>query len=123
MTDAQKWLLLAGLLIGGWIIYLLSPVLSPFLVGALLAYLGDPVTDRLEQRKMPRTLAVVIVFGFMFLAGLVLLFILIPLLQDQISALRDRVPQLINWLQNGVLPWISSTLGMESNRVVGIFSQ
>jgi len=117
MTDAQKWLVLAGLLIGGWIIYLLSPVLSPFLVAALLAYLGDPVTDRLERRGVPRTLAVVIVFSFMFLAGLVLLFILIPLLQDQISALRDRVPQLINWLQNRALPWISATLGMDPGSI------
>ena len=117
MSDAQKWLLLAGLLIGAWVIYLLSPVLSPFLVGALLAYLGDPVTDRLEHRGVPRTLAVVIVFGFMFLAGLVLLFILIPLLQDQIFALRDRIPQLINWLQNSVLPWVSTTLGMDQGSI------
>ena len=115
MTDAQKWLVLAGLLVGGWIIYLLSPVLSPFLVAALLAYLGDPITDRLEGRGMPRTLAVIIVFSLMFLMGLILLFILIPLLQDQISSLRDRLPQLINWLQNRALPWVTSTLGMEGS--------
>lgn len=113
MTDAQKWLLLAGLLLTGWVIYLLSPVLSPFLVAALLAYLGDPVTDRLERRGVPRSLAVVIVFSFMLLGGLVLLFILVPLLQDQISTLRERLPQLISWLQKGVLPWITSTLGLE----------
>ena len=117
MSDAQKWLLLAGLLVCGWIIYLLAPVLSPFLVAALLAYLGDPVTDRLEQRGVPRTLAVVIVFSFMFLAGLVLLFILVPLLQDQIYALRDRLPQLISWLQNKILPWISATLGMDPGSI------
>ena len=117
MTDAQKWLVLAGLLIGGWIIYLLSPVLSPFLVAALLAYLGDPVADRLQGRGVPRTLAVLTVFTFMFLAGLILLFILIPLLQDQISSLRERVPQIINWLQNQALPWVSSTLGVEQDEI------
>ena len=46
MTDAQKWLTLAGLLVTGWLLYLLAPVLTPFLVAAALAYLGDPVADR-----------------------------------------------------------------------------
>jgi len=117
MTDAQKWLILAGLILTGWLIYLLAPVLSPFLVAGLLAYLGDPVTDRLENYRLPRTLAVVIVFTFMLLGGLILLFILIPLLQDQIAALVDRLPQFINWIQNTILPWVTATLGVEQGQI------
>jgi len=117
MTDAQKWLILAGLILTGWLTYLLAPVLSPFLVAGLLAYLGDPVTDRLENYRLPRTLAVVIVFTFMLLGGLILLFILIPLLQDQIAALVDRLPQFINWIQNTILPWVTATLGVEQGQI------
>lgn len=111
MTDAQKWLLFAGIAFSGWLLYVLAPVFTPFLVGAFLAYLGDPVTDRLEQWKLPRTIAVIIVFCVMVVAGLLLLLILIPLLQDQLLSLLDRLPRLITWIQDDLLPWIFSITG------------
>ena len=48
MSDAQKWLVLISVLLGVWVLYLLAPVLTPFLIGAFLAYLGDPAVDRLQ---------------------------------------------------------------------------
>ena len=36
----------------------------PFAIGALIAYLGDPLVDRLEERGFSRTNGVMIVFGF-----------------------------------------------------------
>ncbi|MEQ8492888.1 MAG: AI-2E family transporter, partial [Gammaproteobacteria bacterium] len=45
MTDSQKWLVLSCLVLAGWLTWLLAPVLTPFLVSALLAYLGDPLVD------------------------------------------------------------------------------
>ena len=48
MTDSTRWLWMAGLFLLGWLLYLLHPILSPFLVGILLAYLGDPLVDRLD---------------------------------------------------------------------------
>ena len=52
--DSYKWFLLAGLLVTGWLLYLLAPILSPFMFAALLAYLGDPLVDKLEARKLSR---------------------------------------------------------------------
>lgn len=40
MTDSNKWLLLAGAVLTGWLLYLLAPVLTPFLIAALLAYVA-----------------------------------------------------------------------------------
>lgn len=51
----KNWLLLAGLALGLLIIYQLLPILTPFLVSILLAYMGDPVVDFLERYKVPRT--------------------------------------------------------------------
>ena len=45
MTDSTRWLWMAGLFLLGWLLYLLHPILSPFLIGILLAYLGDPLVD------------------------------------------------------------------------------
>ena len=49
MNDSNRWLWLAGLLLCIWLVYLLTPILTPFLIGVLLAYLGDPLVDRLER--------------------------------------------------------------------------
>lgn len=113
MTDMQKWLALAGLVFGGWLVYLLAPVLTPFLAAALLAYLGDPLVDWLEARKLSRTGAVLVVFLLLFLLlGLVLL-LGVPLLEQQIARFVARVPEDLGWLQQNVLPWIEKRFGLE----------
>ena len=107
MTDSQKWLLLAGLLGSGWLIYLLAPILTPFAIGALLAYLGDPVADRLESWKMSRTAAVCVVFVGMVLLLAAVLLLLIPLLERQVSHLLSSLPGYVQWLKQVVLPWLN----------------
>ena len=62
MTDTRSWLLLAVFVTTGVLLYLLAPVLTPFLVAALLAYISDPLVDRLETYKLSRTWAVLVVF-------------------------------------------------------------
>lgn len=113
MTDSQKWLALALLLVSGWLIYLLAPVLTPFLVSALLAYLGDPLVDRLEARGMRRVFGVITVFTAMLLAAILLLLVVVPALEQQVVKLVNRIPQALDWLQNQVAPWLSALLGME----------
>ena len=117
MTDAQKWLLLACIFLGAWLLYLLAPVLTPFLVSALLAYLGDPLTDRLEQRKLSRTVAVLVVFAVMFIFGLLMLLILVPLLQEQINALAARIPLIVPWLQDVAIPWVATTFNVSVENI------
>lgn len=113
MTDSRSWFFLGVITFSGVLLYLLSPVLTPFLVAALLAYIGDPLVDRLEARKISRTLAVTIVFVGLSLLTMALLIILIPLLQSQIGDLFEKVPGYIDWLQQTALPWLQTTLGLE----------
>jgi predicted PurR-regulated permease PerM len=110
--EGEKWFLLAALLLCGWVLYLLAPVLTPFLVGALLAYLGDPVTRRLQRFGLSRTLAVIAVFLFMLLAGVLLLVLLVPLLQQQLLGLAERLPQILDWAQRTLLPRLQGLLGV-----------
>jgi predicted PurR-regulated permease PerM len=104
MTDSQKWTLviLAGLL--AWLLYRLEPVLTPFMLSALLSYLFDPVVDRLEARGLPRTVGVIIVFLGLLLAGPALLLVLIPVLQKQVGLLVDKLPAVLDWLQGWLIP-------------------
>ena len=63
MTDTNKLFLIITAAILGYLFYLLSPVLMPFFISALLAYLADPIVDKLEEKKLSRTLSVSIVFA------------------------------------------------------------
>ena len=68
MTQSSRWFWLAASIVSAGLLYLLAPILLPFVAGALLAYLGDPVVDRLESWKISRTLSVVVLF-FCYLAN------------------------------------------------------
>lgn len=113
MTDSQKWLVLSGLLATGGLLYLLAPVLTPFLIAALLAYVADPLVDRLEARKVSRTLGTVIVFVWMFMVLLALLLIGIPLLEQQITTLAEKLPGYIDWIQYTAAPWVQNKLQLD----------
>ena len=94
------------------LVYLLAPILSPFIAGAAFAYLFDPVADKLEDKGLSRTLSVVaIFFVFALLVGVSVL-VLIPLLGDQVQLLNAKLPHIIEWLNNKVLPWLEELTGV-----------
>lgn len=113
LSDSQKWLALALVAGGGWLLYLLAPVLTPFVVSALLAYLGDPLVDRLQRRGLSRTSSVVIVFVTMFLASVLALLVVIPAVENQISVLLGKLPLAVAWVQERLLPVLASRFGIE----------
>ena len=87
-------------------LHFLGPILTPFLIGIILAYLGTPIVERAQKRRIPRalsTLAVVMLFGFAIAA---LFFVLVPLVQGEIALAARRVPDLVNLLSQNVAPWV-----------------
>lgn len=105
------WLAVA--LVSFGLLYALQPVLSPFAIAALLAYLGDPLADRLEARGLSRTWAVCVVFAVTFLVITIILLLLIPMLTNQIDLFRQVLPNYIAWVQKQVLPWLQGVLGID----------
>lgn len=106
-----KWLL--GLSIGTVAaLYFLGSMLTPFIIGFIIAYLGDPLVNLLQRVKISRTVAATLVFLFIFILIIGILILLIPLLQKELSQLLDLVPGIINWLQDTLTPWLGS-LGIQ----------
>ena len=95
----------------GWLLYLLHPILSPFLIGILLAYLGDPLVDRLERLRLSRGAGVLVVFALFGLALLLALLVVVPMFGRQLARLYQLAPQMLDWLQGTALPWSQAQLG------------
>ncbi len=104
---------LALLVFAGFLIYWLRPILTPFIAGALLAYLSDPATRRLQDWGLNRTLATSIVFVVLTALAALAVLLLIPLIGRQIDMLQTQLPAMLAWLQNSALPWLQTALGVD----------
>lgn len=113
-----NWLVAAALT--GWLLYLLAPVLTPFVAAALLAYIGDPLADRLQRFRFPRTVAVVTVFLLTLLCLGLLVLLVVPLIQTQVSALMQALPGIIAQAEQVWLPRASEILGIEPGSDIGL---
>ena len=106
MTVFQKYLVSISLVMVLIVVYYLQAILTPFLVGIILAYLGDPLVDRLERQRVNRTLAVLIVFAVFLLILVGVAVVVIPVLFDEVSGLVSDIPEIISWLQNVASPYL-----------------
>ncbi|MDH5693358.1 MAG: AI-2E family transporter, partial [Gammaproteobacteria bacterium] len=110
MTDSQKWFwLMAGLLLAG-LLWILAPILTPFLVALTLAYIGDPLVDRLEKR-FSRGVSVLIVFLIISLILVLALLVLLPLIQQQLITMGSKLPIYAERLQSYLLPFLNDLFG------------
>ena len=111
----NRWLILsAAFLI---LLYFLLPVLTPFVTAAILAYMCDPLVDRLsllgyKKYKFGRTTATVLVM--LAITGLLalLLLIIIPLLQKESLIIIERLPEIIANFRNNIEPFLQKHFGI-----------
>jgi predicted PurR-regulated permease PerM len=125
---AQRWQLIALVVLICVALYLLSPVLTPFAVAAIFAYLFDPLVDRLQRMKLSRTLATTIVFLVLLILMIVVLLLLIPYLQRQIATLIRHLPDWIAWVQNEGVPWLNAKFDLsleapDMQSIVGVLQE
>ena len=114
MIDDRRvwsWLLIAAAI--GGVLYFLAPVLTPFALSALFAYLGNPLVERLQSRRVSRTTAVAIVFLLMTLAVALLLAIIIPALIDQARSVPGYIDSLHSWFDRVAAPWLQAEFRLD----------
>ncbi len=93
------------------LLYLLSPILSPFLLAGILAYICMPLVDSLSNRRVPRLLGVVLVLLLATALLVALALILIPLVREESRQLIDRLPDGILLWNEQAAPWLKQHLG------------
>lgn len=95
------------------LLYFLGPILMPFALSAGLAYLGDPLVDRLQRRRLSRTMAVCVVFIALSAVLVPVLIVLLPMLLEQLRTFVRHIPDYLAWIQNTGLPAIGVRLPAE----------
>jgi predicted PurR-regulated permease PerM len=104
--DRQLRFWLGAFLIAAVILYLLRGMLLPFVAGMAVAYMLDPVADRIERLGLSRTLATSLITAAFFLLLLLLLTFLLPLLQVQAVSFAKRLPRYVDLVRSNVVPWL-----------------
>ena len=110
-ANPHFWGWLAVALVMGGLLYLLSPILAPFLFAAILAYILDPLVERLTGKFVPRTLAVLLAMFGVLVAIVALALIVLPLFVKELRLLAERVPEFIVWLNQRLAPFLERHLG------------
>jgi predicted PurR-regulated permease PerM len=90
---------LAALVVAALTLYLLREVLLPFVAGMALAYVLDPVADRLERLGLGRLGATILILALFILTFVLALVVLIPLVAHQLAGFGANLPDYVERIQ------------------------
>jgi predicted PurR-regulated permease PerM len=105
---ASAWCLIAALIVLA--LWLLGPVLTPFVVAAVLAYALTPLVnklDRMGKGRLPRVVAVVLVELLFIVVALSLVLLIVPIVAKEVPLIREQIPLLADRITNGLTPWLA----------------
>jgi predicted PurR-regulated permease PerM len=109
----RRWQWLALAVVVGVLIWLLGPVLTPFVIAALLAWLGEPLVARIQRGGRTRTTAVLLVFSLMTAVVVLAVLLLVPLIERQVAQLVDWLPRFGTWITTIAVPWLEKRFNVE----------
>ena len=108
-TTAQRqtatWVALS--LLGALIVWLLAPVLTPFIIAAVLAYVLHPLVERMARRRVPRIVAVTLVEVAAIIIALAVVLLIVPILSKQLPLLREQIPLFADRMNTALTPILS----------------
>ncbi len=116
-TLRNSLFIVAGLLCCAWLLGQLAPVLTPFIAGAIVAYILNPFVLRLSRlrfgrRCVPRAVCSALAIVMLIIALIGLGLIVLPVLRTEIALLQLRLPGLLETAHSVWIPWIRQHLGV-----------
>ncbi|SDH66805.1 AI-2E family transporter [Nitrosomonas sp. Nm132] len=115
------WIILIGVF--GALIYLLSPMLTPFLLAAVIAYICNPLVSWLSVQKISRTLGTVLVMLLSLGVFTAMILVMMPLFEKEIMRLVERTPDYLETVKSQWIPWLKTTLGIDLQLNVAMLRQ
>ncbi|SDB84985.1 AI-2E family transporter [Acinetobacter boissieri] len=104
---------LIGLALLAWLLFILKPVVIPFVAAFFIAYLFSGLVNKLTRLGSPRWLSTTLVFVGIGIGLVLAVWYIIPLAWKQIVYARDSIPGVIYWVNHTALPWITHTFKLE----------
>ena len=101
----------------GVLLYYLAPILTPFVIAILLAYMGNPTVTRLERLHVPRVASIALLFILFFIIVLAMFLILIPSLQTQIGTFNKNFPQYLAWLHKKLATFANGMFNFDMDAI------
>ncbi|MCL1825851.1 MAG: AI-2E family transporter [Betaproteobacteria bacterium] len=89
------------------LLWLLAPILTPFALATVFAYLCNPAVDALARRRLPRPAAVLLVIAGLGLVFTALALVLLPMLYSKAVMLAQRLPKLIELFNEHASPLLN----------------
>lgn len=108
----RRIFILAGIALILWVVYLLKPIVLPFIGAFLIAYLFSPLVDKLHKIGLPRWLSISCVFIGIGVVIFLAMWFLVPLVWEQLMYAKKNIPGNIHWLNYTFLPWLSNTFNL-----------
>ena len=104
-------------------LYLARRVVTPFFIAFALAYLLDPLVDRMEEKKMSRTLSTLLLMLAFFLLAMGGTALLVPMFRLQAENLTQNVPDYILLVQEWLRPLLEKVAGLDQAKVQEILNE
>ncbi|MBS0543537.1 MAG: AI-2E family transporter [Proteobacteria bacterium] len=95
------------------LIWALGPILTPFVIASVFAYICDPAVNWMAARRVPRAVAVLLVIFALGLLLVALALILVPMVWREGVMLVRRLPDLVEMFNAQVSPMLRARLGMD----------
>ena len=122
---APRWLVWLGLSVAvAWLLYTLRAVLAPVFFAFLIAYMLDPLVDRIEQsrllrgRPIGRAVGIAVLLVGVFAVSAVLILFIVPVVYEEIANFVKRLPGLVARSRAEWAP-VLAEYGMEIPESVG----
>lgn len=108
-----RWVLWLGLaLAGGWLLYTLRGVLAPVFFAFLIAYMLDPLVDRIEEsrllrgRSYGRAVGIAVILAAFFAITAVGVLVIVPMVYEEVASFLGRLPALVERSRAELEPWL-----------------
>jgi predicted PurR-regulated permease PerM len=102
-------------IVGVLVLYVLREILLPFVAGMALAYLLDPLANRLERMGINRLAATLVIIGAVLLLFVALILVFVPIISGQLGAFVDNLPGYVARIQSVAMDpnreWLRKILG------------
>ncbi|MGH8071424.1 MAG: AI-2E family transporter [Candidatus Entotheonellia bacterium] len=95
-----------AILMVGYVVYWLRGILTPILLAFMIAYVLDPVVDRLEAWRVPRAAGIVIVLSGVLGVSALFLALVVPVIVTDVAGVIQELPKQLANLWTRIVPWL-----------------